>query len=147
VLAAEAQKFSVGVPDDPLVLIADDDTIDTCVDLTYAKKVLAEGAAVLDGLCGSSGTQINDATRRCLAQNLSSGAIVAVVRGATDQTDLVASCSTANADPTTSPITWSKADVSTAWRIDSVIFDAQRNQFTAAASRNGATATATFTCG
>ncbi len=147
VLAAEAQEFTIGIPDDPLVLVADGALTSTCIDLGYAKNLLAEGADTLDGLCGSSGTQINDATRRCFGHDLASGAMVAIVRGTEDQADLVASCSTADAATARSPITWSNNDVGTAWLVDSVIFDRDESEFVATASRNGASATATISCG
>ncbi|MEO6494506.1 MAG: hypothetical protein ABIP99_16880 [Ilumatobacteraceae bacterium] len=147
VVANEAQQFSVGVPDDPLVLLVDGALNATCLDLTYAKNVLAGGSDTLDGLCGSSGTQINDGTRRCLSQNLTSGAMVALVRSASNQSNLVASCKAGTGDATVTDIVWSDTSVGTSWRIESVVYQPSSNNFLASASRTGATATATLSCG
>ncbi len=147
VLAAEAQKFVVGVDADPLVLVADEALIPTCTNLDYAKNVLSDGSDTLDGLCGSSGTQINDATRRCLSQNLNSGAMVALVRSTENAGEMVASCAAGGTEKVVSPITWSSDDVGTNWRIVSVVFDVAQSQFVATATREGATATANITCG
>lgn len=147
VLAAEAQKFVVGVDADPLVLVVDDALIPTCTNLDYAKNVLSGGSDTLDGLCGSSGTQINDGTRRCLSHNLNSGAMVALVRSTENDGEMVASCVAAGTEKVVSPITWSADDVGTNWRIVSVVFDTTKNEFVATATREGATATANITCG
>ncbi len=147
VLAAEAQKFSIGIPADPLVLVADDVLSPTCIDLAYAKNVLADGSGTLDGLCGSSGTQINDGTRRCFGHNSSSGAIAAVTRNPVEQTELVVTCFASSGEPTGVPITWSTTGVDTTWRVDSVVFDSQTERFEATASKDAGTSTATFGCG
>ncbi|HRE00401.1 MAG TPA: hypothetical protein PLV68_03825 [Ilumatobacteraceae bacterium] len=144
-LATDVESFTVGVVDDPLPLVADGDLTPTCIDLSYVRQILANGAQTLDGLCGSSGTQINDGTRRCFAHNATSGAVVAIVRGATDSTALEQSC-TDGGDPVRAEIAWS-SEVSTAWRLDSVVYRSATNDFVATASRRGVTATATLTCG
>ena len=147
VLANEAQSFTIGVAGDPIVLVADGVLNPTCIDLTYAKNVLTGGSDTYDGLCGSSGTQINDGTRRCIAQNLSTGAMVAMIRGEEDQGDLVAACKTGTEDAAIDEITWSDGNVGTDWKVDSVVYQQDANQFIATASRPGSTATATFSCG
>ncbi len=145
VLANEAQTFSVGVGD-PLAIVADGALVPKCSDVTYARNVLAAGADTLDGLCGSSGTQINEATARCFGYNPSTGAIGAVMRGVGNINALVASCTPATGDVVRSNLDWSDTAVSTMWKVDSVSFDAASGQLVASASRNGATATASFAC-
>jgi len=147
VVANEAQTFTLGAAGDPVVLVADDALNPTCNDLTYAKNVLTGGSDTFDGLCGSSGTQINDGTRRCFAQNTTNGAIVALVRSATDQGNLVASCKTDGAEAALAEVDWSNNGVGTSWRVDSVIYQSASNDFLATASRTGSTATATISCG
>jgi hypothetical protein len=147
VVAEEAQSFTIGVDADPIVLVADGELVPTCVDLTYAKNVLSGGDDTFDGLCGSSGTQINDGTRRCIAHNGATGAMAAIVRGVQDDADLVVSCSTGGSEAAIDTVTWSDTDVSTAWRVDAVVYQQDSNDFLATASRNGSTATATFGCG
>ena len=144
-LAAKVTSFTVGAPGDPIAIVADTKLLPSCVDLTYARNTLAKGATVFDGLCGASGTQINEATRRCMSQNTASGAMAAVVRGAT-QTALGAFCTPSQGDSSSVKLTWSVAGVSTLWKIDGLSYDAASNQFTAHVSRSGTNATATFSC-
>ena len=146
VLANEAQTFTVGVDSDPLAIVADGALVPKCADVTYVRNVLAGGAETLDGLCGSSGTQINEATARCFGYNSSTGAVGAVVRGVGNVNALVATCTPATGDVVRSDLDWSDSDVSTMWRVDSVSVDAASGQLVASASRNGATATASFAC-
>ena len=147
VIANEAQQFTIGVDGDPIVLIADDNLNGSCTDLSYATNVLNAGSDTYDGLCGSSGTQINDGTRRCFAHNSTTGSMVALVRSTTEQDDLAASCSTGGTDATETEIEWDDDAVGTAWRIDSIVYQAESNDFLATASRADATSTATITCG
>jgi len=144
-LAAKVTSFTVGAPGDPIAIVADTKLLPSCVDLTYARNTLAKGATVFDGLCGASGTQINEATRRCMSQNTASGAMAAVVRGST-QTALGAFCTPSQGDSSSVKLTWSVAGVSTLWKIDGLSYDAASNQFTAHVSRSGTNATATFSC-
>lgn len=147
VVANEAQKFTVGVDGDPIVLQVEDALNATCLDLSYAKNILTGGSDTFDGLCGSSGTQINDGTRRCLAQNLTTGAMVALVRSSQNQGNLVASCKASSGDAVLAEIDWSDNSVGTSWRVDSVVYQPASNNFIASASRTGAEATATVNCG
>jgi proteasome lid subunit RPN8/RPN11 len=144
VVANEAQTFTVGVEGDPLAILADDALVPKCSELDYAKNVMAGGASTLDRLCGSSGTQINEATTRCFAMNPATGSMAAVLRDAAQQDQLAGACySAANPDPV--PLAFTTDGVSTAWVIDGVDVD-DAGTSTVSVSRNGVTATATYTC-
>jgi proteasome lid subunit RPN8/RPN11 len=147
VVAGEAQSFTIGSDEGPLAITADGAAVQTCADLTYAKNVMAGGNPTLDGLCGSSGTQINDATTRCFGANPTSGAIVAIMRSTTNATQLTGSCFSGATEPTIAELSWSDAAVDASWRIDSVAFDAAAGQFVVTASKAGASATANIPCG
>jgi proteasome lid subunit RPN8/RPN11 len=147
VVAGEAQSFTIGTDADPLAITADGAAVQKCADLIYAKNVMAGGNPTLDGLCGSSGTQINEATTRCFSANPTSGAIVAIMRSTTNATQLTGSCFSGATEPIIAELSWSDAAVDASWRIDSVAFDPAAGQFVATASKAGATATANLACG
>lgn len=144
VLAPAAKSFTVGTAGDPLAITADGALVNKCSDLSYAKKVMAAGANAMAGLCGSTTTTINEAATRCFAMNPETGAMVAIVKSAT-KTELVAACSGATSSDLV-PLTWSISGVQSIWRVESVAYDPSTKQFTATATRQGATATAPITC-
>ncbi|MCU1360696.1 MAG: hypothetical protein JWN99_1985, partial [Ilumatobacteraceae bacterium] len=138
--------FAIGVDGDPLALFGDGKLVPKCGDLTYAKNILAGGAAKLDGLCGSSNTAIGDDSLRCFAQNAETGAMAALVAGPGSPASIVASCFTSAGTPTATPLTWTKSTVNATWRIVSLVYDPSAKQFTASATKNGVPTTATFAC-
>ncbi len=139
-----AASFTVGVGDDPLVVLADDRLVPKCGDVTYAKNILAGGATTLDGLCGSSGTAIDDASLRCFSQNPTTGAMAALVTGSNGS--IAASCSNGSPAPTVATLTWTKGIVDVSWRIVSLRYDSDQQLFEASATRNGVPSKATFVC-
>ncbi len=144
VLAPTAAVFTVGTAADPFAVTADGVAVASCTDLTYAKTVLAAGAATMPGLCGSSATPIDATSLRCFAQNTTTGAIVAVVKGGSPA-NLVGVCyDGSSSEP--NALTWTPAGVFLLWHVDSVSFDVSKQQFVVSASRKGVSATAPLAC-
>lgn len=144
-LSANVTKFEVGIGDAPSAMGSDGTLSPGCTDLTYARNIMAQGAATLDGLCGSPQTAIDGASMRCFAQNPTTGAVLALVSATGAPTALAGECFTTGG-ATQLPLTWTKQAVDTDWRIVSVSFDATAGDFIARATKDGVPTTAHVAC-